>query len=560
MNFKKQIADQITLNIENVDFESMLSAVQDTNFGDYCIPCFPLAKILHKSPIMVAQDIQNSLRPNSLIAKTEIVNGYLNFYLNKQTVIDNILRSVKQEDFYGDNEYFGKTICFDYSSANLAKYMHIGHLSTTIIGESIARICQAKGYNVVRINYIGDCGTPFGKMMYAHLNWGSEQELEKNGVDYLQDMYVEFCKRAENDESLEEQARYYFKKIEDKDPVIYPIYEKFIQVSKLEAKDILDTLGVQFDSWKGESAYVDEMNNVLTMLSDKNILKDSEGAKIVDLSDYNLGVYLVQKSDGASLYATRDISAAIDRYNEYHFDKMLYVTAVQQKLHFEQLFKVLELLGYDFSKDLKHIYYGMLSLPTGKIASRKGKQATLRDLMKYAYDKVLKIVENRDFKIETKHSVATKIAMSALKYSALKNERIKDTVFDVENCFSFDGDTSAYMQYCYARISSILRKAGDISFENVDFSYLNNDDCYPLVMAINNYKDKLNMSLAQYEPSVLCKYTLDLCKMFNKFYVNQKVITENTQEMQAKIYLLTILKNTLKNLFNLICIDTIEEM
>ena len=560
MNFKKQISEQIGLKIENINYEDMITQVQDSNFGDYCIPCFPFAKILRKSPIMVAQEIQNSIKPNNLIEKTEIVNGYLNFYLNKQTVIDEIIKHTKSVDFYIDNENAGKTICFDYSSVNLAKYMHIGHLSTTIIGESLARMCQAKGYSVVRINYIGDYGTPFGKMVYAYLTWGNEKELNERGVDYLQELYVEFCKRAEEDESLEEQARYYFKKIEDKDTEIYPIYQKFIQVSKLEAEELLNTLGVKFDSWKGESSYTADLNNVVTMLNDKNLLTESNGAKVVDLDEYGLGVCLIQKSDGTSLYATRDIAAAIDRYNTYKFDKMIYVTAVQQKLHFEQFFKVLELAGEPFAKNLKHVYYGMFSLPTGKIASRKGKQATLRDLMKYSYDKVLKIVENRDFKIETKDSVASKIAMSALKYNALKNERIKDSVFDIENCFSFDGDTSAYMQYCYARISSILRKAGVCNFENADLSYLNNPESYALVMAINNYKDKLNIALEQYEPSILCKYALDLCKLFNKFYATQKVISDNEKDMQAKIYLLNILKQTLTNLFNIICIEPIEEM
>lgn len=560
MNFKKQIAQYIGLKIDNVNFEEMLTSVQDSNFGDFCIPCFPLAKILRKSPVMVAEDIQKSILPNNLIQKTEIINGYLNFFLDKQTVIQHVLADAKTQDFYKDDEFKGQTVCFDYSSVNLAKYMHIGHLSTTIIGESLARMCEAKGYNVVRINYIGDYGTPFGKMVYAYLTWGNEEELNTRGVDYLQELYVEFCKRAETDESYEEQARYYFKKIEEKDPQIYPIYQKFIEISKLEAEELLNSLNVKFDSWKGESAYTADLPNVVRMLEDKNLLTESNGAKVVDLSDYNLGICLIQKSDGTSLYATRDIAAAIDRFNQYGYNKMMYVTAVQQKLHFEQFFKVIELLGYDFSKNLKHVYYGMFSLPSGKIASRKGKQAVLRDLMDFSYNKVLNIVANREFFIETKEGVANKIAMSALKYNALKNERIKDSVFDIENCFSFDGDTSAYMQYCYARISSILRKAGECTFDDVDLSYLNKPEIYALTVAINNYKEKLNTALEQCEPSILCKYALDLCKLFNKFYTAEKVISDNQKDMQAKLYLLNILKTTLKNLFSLICIEPIEEM
>ena len=560
MNFKQQIAQNIGLKIEGVNFEDMITTVQDSNFGDYCIPCFPFAKILRKSPVAVAEDIQNSILPNNVIEKTQIVNGYLNFYLNKQYVIESVLKEAKVHDFYFDNQYAGQTVCFDYSSVNLAKYMHIGHLSTTIIGESIARMCEAKGYNVVRINYIGDYGTPFGKMVYAYLTWGNEEELNARGVDYLQELYVEFCKRAEDDESYEEQARYYFKKIEEKDPQIYPIYQKFIDISKLEAEELLNKLDVHFDSWKGESAYTQELPRVVDILEQKHLLSESNGAKVVDLSEFNLGVCLIQKSDGTSLYATRDIAAAIDRYNHYKFNKMMYVTAVQQKLHFEQFFKVLELLGYEFSKDLKHVYYGMFSLPSGKIASRKGKQAVLHDLMEHSFNKVYKIVENRQFAIETKESVASKIAMSALKYNALKNERIKDSVFDIENCFSFDGDTSAYMQYCYARISSILRKAGKIDMDKVDLSCLTGTEVYALAVAINNYKEKLSLALEQCEPSILCKYALDLCKLFNKFYSTQKVISDDMQDMHAKIYLLNIIKTTLKNLFKLICVDAIEEM
>ena len=438
--------------------------------------------------------------------------------------------------------------------------MHIGHLSTTIIGESLARIYESKGYKVVRINYIGDYGTPFGKMIHAHLSWGSNEELEKRGVDYLQDLYVEFCRKAEKDEMYEKKAREYFKKIEEKDKEIYPIYEKFIEVSKIETKNILDTLDVKFDSWKGESAYTEKLDEVVNELKDKKLLISSQGAKIVDLSKENLGVCLIRKSDGTSLYSTRDIAAVKDRYSEYKFDKMIYVTAVQQKLHFQQFFKILELMNYDYSSNLIHVYYGMFSLPDGKIASRKGRQAILKDLMDYSYNKTYSIVGNRTFNIEKKEDVARKIAMSALKFNALKNERIKDSVFDIDNSFSFEGDTSTYLQYTYTRISSIIRKSNIDNFENIDFSFLEKEDIFNIVFSINKYKETLNASMNKNEPSILSKYTIDLCKLFNKLYINEKIICENKEETKAKLFLLNTIKTTLQNLFHLICIEPLEEM
>ena len=555
------VADSIELDV-GVNFEDLITIIQEEGRGDYCIPCFSLAKVMRKAPIVIAEEIKASISNEELFEKIEVVNGYLNFYLNKKYIIKSVMNeAVNNPNFYKDYEFMGKTMCIDYSSVNLAKYMHIGHLSTTIIGESISRIHEAKGYNVVRINYIGDYGTPFGKMVYAYLSWGKKEELELRGVDYLQELYVEFCKRAEEDEKYEQEARKYFKLIEEKDEKIYPIYKEFIEISKLEAKELLDVLGVKFDSWKGESAYTEALSDVVSQIDAKGLLTESEGAKIVDLEAYGKGCCLIQKSDGTSLYATRDIAAAIDRFNQYKFNKMLYVTAVQQKLHFEQFFKVLDLMGYDFAKNLHHIYYGMFSLPTGKIASRRGKQAVLRDLMEYSYNKVLGIVEGRKFEFETKENVAQKIAMSALKFNAIKNERIKDSVFDIENCFSFDGDTSAYMQYTYARICSILRRANtNVDHDKIDWDYLRGESVYNLAFHINLYNETLNNAYKQNEPSILSKYALNLCKLFNKFYIAEKVITENKQEVNAKIALLNVIKNTLKELFYVLCIDVIEEM
>lgn len=560
MNVKKIIASNIKLENIDIILESLITENPDKSMGDYSIACFSLAKILRKSPLQIANDIKENFNNYSIVEKVECVNGYVNFFLNKKMFVKDVLTEIYEDNFLSKNA-MPKTICLDYSSVNLAKYMHIGHLSTTIIGESLARIYEENGNKVVRINYIGDYGTPFGKMIYAHLTWGNDEELNARGVDYLQDLYVEFCKRANDSPILEEYARDYFKKICDKDPKIYPLFLKFIEISKVEAKRLLDLLDVHFDSWKGESSYSEDLDKIVELLDSKNLLIESQGAKVVDLEKYNLGTCLIQKSDGTSLYATRDICAAIDRYNTYKFDKMIYVTAVQQKLHFEQFFKVLELLGYDFSKNLCHIYYGMFSLPTGKIASRKGKQAVLVDLMDIALKKVNSIISEREFSEENKNEIAKKIAYSALKYTAIKNERIKDTVFDIETAFNFDGDTSAYLQYTYTRICSILRKSQyKINFDNIDYSHLSTEIVTNIILALNNYSSFVAKAMEQNEPSILCKYTLDICKMFNKFYNQEKVITENKDATNAKLYLLVNIKKILTRLFHLICIDTIEEM
>lgn len=560
MNVKKIIASNIKLENIDINLESLITENPDKSMGDYSIACFSLAKILRKSPLQIANDIKENFNDYSIVENVECVNGYVNFFLNKKMFVKNVLTEIYEDNFLSKNA-MPKTICLDYSSVNLAKYMHIGHLSTTIIGESLARIYEENGNKVVRINYIGDYGTPFGKMIYAHLTWGNDEELNARGVDYLQDLYVEFCKRANDSPILEEYARDYFKKICDKDPKIYPLFLKFIEISKVEAKRLLDLLDVHFDSWKGESSYSEDLDKIVELLDNKNLLIESQGAKVVDLEKYNLGTCLIQKSDGTSLYATRDICAAIDRYNTYKFDKMIYVTAVQQKLHFEQFFKVLELLGYDFSKNLCHIYYGMFSLPTGKIASRKGKQAVLVDLMDIALKKVNSIISEREFSEENKNEIAKKIAYSALKYTAIKNERIKDTVFDIETAFNFDGDTSAYLQYTYTRICSILRKSQyKINFDNIDYSHLSTEIVTNIILALNNYSSFVAKAMEQNEPSILCKYTLDICKMFNKFYNQEKVITENKDATNAKLYLLVNIKKILTRLFHLICIDTIEEM
>lgn len=561
MNIKELIKNSIGFEIDGVNYEDLIIESISVDKGDYCLPCFSFAKVLRENPNVIAEKIASTVDLGGIVEKCEVLSGYVNFFLNKEKVAGEIIRDVESNEFkyeYGK----GKTICIDYSSVNLAKYMHIGHLKNTIIGESLARICEVLGYKVVRINYIGDYGTPFGKIIAGYELWGSKEDVDKLGIDALQELYVKFNQEAENDPSLDDKAREIFKKIELKDEHYYKLYQWVIDIAIKEAKRLLDILGVQFDSWRGESYYSEKLNSVVEFLNEKGLTKISEGALVVDLQDFDMPPCLVRRSDGASLYATRDIAAAIDRYENYKFDKMFYVTGHEQMLHFKQFFKVLELAGKEFAKDLEHIHYGLFSLPTGRISSRKGKQATLVDLMDYALNKATEVIKDRKFNILTPEEVANKVSRSALNFNALKVEVGKDCVFDIDKAFSFDGETAPYMQYSYTRIESILRKVQEIDLSGVvaDYSAINTTEAFDLLKSCNDVGNTILLAFNKREPSILVKKAMDICKTLNKFYANTKVLDGSNAEIIAKVNMLKCVKKTLSALFNLICIDSLIEM
>ena len=560
MNFKQIIAD--TINFDGVDSQTVISSLTlppEQSMGDFSLPCFVFAKSLHRSPMQIAQDIQANLKPSEFVEKTQIVGGYLNFYLNKTKIIQSVLSDVKNG--YSPKQRTNKVMCIDYSSVNLAKYMHIGHWATTIIGESIARLYENQGYNVVRMNYVGDYGLPFGKMVYGYLTWGTKKDVETRGIDALQEYYVKFC--ANESEELLEKAREYSKKIEEKDEKIFPIYEWFIEISKKEAKRLLDRAGITFDTWRGESYYNDKMDSVIQELKDSGLAKVSEGALIVDLNEYNMGVSVVQRSDGASLYVTRDIAALEDRFKTYNFDEMIYVTAVQQCNHFEKLFKLCELLGKPYANKLYHASYGMFSLPEGKIASRKGKQALFEDLLNDAEQNVLEAIKDKNFDDAKKQELAQKIGKSAVAFSILKVDRVKDKVFDKDQATSFDGETAPYIQYTYARINSILRKAKKlgVDYNDANLELLQGDTIFGICKQLNSIQDVIDVAFAKKEPSVLAREILQVCKNFNKFYGEQKVIDENNlNQTKALCVFANCIKNLLLYAMPLLCIEIVEEM
>lgn len=503
---------------------------------------------------MIADEIKGSISAD-IFERVDNVNGYLNFYFDKKKIYSLVVQDSSEDIRALGN---GKTVFLDFSSLNLAKYMHIGHLSTTVIGSVISNTYEYLGWNVKRLNYVGDYGTPFGKMITAILKWGNVDEIEKKGVDYIQDLYVKFNVEAENDESLMEEARDWFVKIEQKDAEALSIYNKIIKVSIEEAKRLCDMLEISFDSWIGEAFYNDKLQPVIDELENKGLLEVSQGAKIVDLEKHNLGVCMIQKSDGASLYATRDLATALDRYDRYRFDLGLYVTSVQQKLHFSRWFKVLDLMGKDYAKNLKHITYGTYSLPTGKIGSRFGKQALVRDMIDIAVDKAKEIVSTRGTKVDNIEQLSRQIGIGAVKFGVLKTERIKDCVFDLEASLNFDGETSPYLQYTHARCCSIINKAQGLSGEE-NLADIDTAEAFELVKHINDFDRTVVSSAEDYEPCYISRYLINLSSLFNKFYNNNRII-DNDRVSFARLKIVELVKDKLARGLSLLGIDAPNAM
>lgn len=559
MNIKEQIEKSIDFDFSelNINVKDLIIESVSADKGDYSLPCFSFAKVLRDNPMNIANKIAATVKLGGLIEKCEVVAGYVNFFLNKTKVAEEILNSFDINNLkFKEGE--GKVVCVDYGSPNLAKYLHIGHLKTLIVGESLCRLCEQFGYAVKRLNFVGDYGTPFGKIIGGLNRWGSLEDVEKRGNDALQEYYVKFnAAEAENPE-LSQVARDIFKKIEEKDESVYPIYQKVIEIGLKEANRMFKLLGVEFDDNRGEMYYNDLVPQAIDLLNQKKLLVESEGAKVVKLKDYDLTDAVIIKSDGTTIYITRDISAAIDRHSDYKFDKLIYVTDVAQKLHFSQLFKVLELAGFDFAHNMEHMPYGRFSLPDGKISSRRGKQAVLVDLMEYVSNKAKEVIKDRTFEIENPEDVEQKVVRAVLNYSVLKVERIKDCVFDVEQAFSFEGETAPYMLYTYTRLESILRKYDEVNVV-ADYSTLN-QEAFEIVKTINDFEKTMRISLEKRDTSLICKRVMELCKMFNKFYTTTKVLDGNKQTTKAKINLVKALKDTLSVGFNLICVDPLREM
>ena len=572
MDSRRDIADTLLSTLRQCfpeaqglpdDLYGFLEVPPDKAMGDYAFPCFKLSKALRKAPPQIATALAAAYDQPGL-ARTEAVNGYLNFFLNRGNFAQQTLDSVLGAgDRWGaSDEGQGKTVCMDYSSINIAKRFHIGHLSTTVIGNSLSRIYDFLGWRTVSINHLGDWGTQFGKMIAAYKHWGDKETVEQGGVDEMTRLYVRFNQEAAADPALEDEGRAWFKKIEDGDPEALSIFHWFKDVTLKDAMRVYDILGVHFDSYAGESFYADKTGRVVQELEDKGLLRDSDGAKIVDLEAYGMPPCLILKSDGATLYHTRDLAAALYRKENYHFDLSLYIVAYQQDLHFRQLFKVLELMGYDWAKDqCKHVSFGMVSYEGQALSTRKGVMIYLDELLTRAQEKALAIIEEKSPNLENKTEVARQVGVGAVVYATLQNNRIKDIDFWWDRALNFDGETGPYVQYTCARCGSVLRKAPDLEGVAPDYAALDNDEAQQLLLLLSRFPDAVRDAADKYEPSMITRATTELAKAYNKFYYEHRVLDEEDPAgTRARLLLTQAVRSVIRTGLYLIGVEAPERM
>lgn len=562
MDFKYILAENIApkAGISAEEIYSMIEVPPDTAMGDWALPCFKLARTMRKAPPAIAAELADAAMPD-FIDRAEVKGGYLNFFMNKTAYIESILSEALEagESYGASDEGNGKTIVLDYSSINIAKPFHIGHLSTTAIGNSLYRIYKFLGYDCVGVNHLGDWGTQFGKLIVAYKRWGSKEDIEARSIRAMLEIYVKFHEEAEKDPSLEDEGRAWFKKIEDGDEEALSLFEWFKELTLREVGKVYDMLGVHFDSYAGESFYNDKMQPVIDELNEKGMLELSEGAYVVRLDEDNLPPCIILKSDGATLYSTRDLAAAFYRKNTYDFHKCLYVVAYQQNLHFKQWFKVVEKMGYDWSKDLEHVAFGMVSLADGTLSTRKGKVVFLEEVLGAAIEKTRAIIEEKSPDLENKDEVARDIGVGAIVFNTLSNGRIKDIVFSMDKALNFDGETGPYVQYTHARACSLLRRAGEINCEP-DYSALDNAPAFAVARLLADFKDAVKSAQAKNEPSIITRHVVDLAQAFNKFYFDFRIIDDDIRATAARLNLTLAVKNTIKTGLYLIGVNAPERM
>lgn len=543
------------------EIRGLLAVPPNAEMGDYAFPCFRMAKALRMAPPKIALVLAEKWNHPD-VARAEAVNGYLNFFLNRVNFAGETLTAVLDAgDRWGASEVgTGKTVCLDYSSINIAKRFHIGHLSTTMIGHSLRRIYEHLGYQTVSINHLGDWGTQFGKMICAYKKWGSRDEVEKGGVQALVDLYVRFHEEAEKDPALDDEGRAWFKRIEDGDEEALSIFNWFKALTLKDTERVYRLLNVTFDSYAGESFYIDKMGRVIDELKEKNLLTVSEGATVVDLSEDDMPPCIILRSDGASLYHTRDLAAALYRKDTYGFDKCLYVVAYQQDLHFKQLFRVLEKMGYEWAKDCVHVSFGMISYEGQALATRKGHVVYLEDLLEQAQQKALSIIEEKSPNLQNKEEVARQVGIGAVVYADLSNNRIKDIDFSWDRALNFDGETGPYVQYTHARCCSVMRKVEQAALPDADMTALADDEAQALLRLLSRFPDVVQEAADKYEPSMITRAVTEIAKAYNKFYYEHRILDDDPAVAAARVKLTQATKNVIKTGLYLIGLEAPERM
>lgn len=568
IDFKEEIAKILSDKIESMTKEDILMQIEippSYEMGDYAFPVFSLAKIFRKNPNMIAEEMAASIK-SEYFEKVESKGAYINFFTNKEALAKTVVEEIsKEKENYGKSKLGeGKTVIVEYSSPNIAKPFHIGHIRSTIIGDSLKRIHKFLGYNVVSINHLGDYGTQFGMLIYAIKNWGNIEEIEKNPIPELLKLYVRVNTEADQNEKIKEECRHYFASLEKGDEDAVKIWTWIREISLKEFNIVYDLLGIKFDSYNGESFYSDKMMKQVERMEKLGILKDSEGAKIVDLEKYNLPPALILKSDGSTIYITRDIAAAEYRHETYHPEKNIYVVATEQNLHFKQLKAVLKEMQYDWYDEITHVAFGMINLADGKLSTRQGRVVYLIDVLNKAIEKIMEILNEREetsgVKIANKEELAKQVGIGAIKFQELFNQRIKDYTFDWDKTLSFEGESGPYVQYAHARICSLLEKGGFDINKEVDSSLLNNEMEINILRNLYKFTEVVEDAKEKYEPFFISRYVVELAKDFNKYYNQVTINVEDEKLKNTRLMLCYSVKNVISEGLRLLGIEAPEKM
>ncbi|QBD86947.1 arginine--tRNA ligase [Clostridium tetani] len=563
MNYKELISERLSSIIELPieDIEKLIEIPPKPEMGDFAFPCFQLAKTFRKAPNMIAEELKDKF-DKSNFEKVENLGPYLNFFVDKSIFSKNVIEKIlgKKDKYGASNEGKGRKALIEYSSPNIAKPFHVGHLFSTAIGNALYKIFTFEGYDCERLNHLGDWGTQFGKLIAAYKRWVDEEALEKEPIKELLRIYVKFHDEAEKDPALEEEGRLHFKRLEDGEEEEVKLWKKFRELSLKEFEKVYHMLNVEFDSYAGESFYGDKMDAVVEEIDEKGLLVESNGAKVVMLEDYNMPPCIIKKSDGATIYATRDLATAIYRKKTYDFYKSIYVVGLEQSLHFKQVFTTLKLMGHDWADDCTHIGFGLVRFTDRKLSTRKGEVIFLEDLLKESVDKTLEIINEKNSELENKEETAKKIGIGAVIFTYLKNNRERDIVFSWDEMLSFDGETGPYVQYSYARGKSILRKSGEIQGD-VDYSKLNSKEEFELVKTLEGFNKSILQAIEKLEPSIVTRYVIEVAKAFNKFYNHNSILNAEDEEIKkARIKLVESTCQVIKNALNLLGIEVVEKM
>ncbi|MEA4973123.1 MAG: arginine--tRNA ligase [Candidatus Metalachnospira sp.] len=566
MDFKYEAAALIAKSAD-MSIDEIIGAIEvpaNSDMGDYAFPCFKLAKTFRKAPNVIASEICHKIEKSDCFTRIETVAAYINFFTDKSMYAKSVLEKINAEkEHYGEMSIGqGKTVIIDYSSPNIAKPFHVGHLRSTVIGSSLYNIFAKLGYNCVGVNHLGDWGTQFGKLIEAYKLWGTKEDVEEKGISELTRIYVKFHEEAEKDDSLNDRARAWFVKMQNGDEEAITLWKWFYDISIKEFERVYDKLGVKFDYFTGESFYNDKMDAVVQELKEKSLLVESNGAMIVDLESDTMPPCLILRTDGGTLYATRDITAALYRKRTFDFDKCLYVTAIDQNLHFAQWFKVIDKMGYEWAKDLVHVPFGLVSLEDGKLSTRKGKVVLMEDLLNEAVKKTTGIIDDKNPDLPNKETVAKQVGIGAVIFDDLYNGRIKDIVFSWDRMLNFDGETGPYVQYTHARATSVLNKAGycDKMKENIDYSMVIDDASVEVFKILALYSDKILEAANRYEPSVIARYLVDVSQAFNKFYHDNMILTDDVVVRNARLAVVDAIKIVIKSGLAILGIDAPEQM